>query len=313
MFKNVQEEAARRKADAEALKASASSEGVNAQNMQTSDTGVQGFFGAKADYPAFTAKTYHDPNYAQNKVNVGNRIGEIDHRGPYQKMDAATTGPTAQIAKGPQDQFRGGQVGLVDALTRSANGDGPSLAQGQLQQATDQGIKQAMALAASARGVNPAVAARMAADQASATQQNAAGQSAQLRLQEQQQARQQLAGVLDQSRGADIGLATSQAGLDQQGIMQNATFQQQANANNLQSGVQQQQQRDDLVQKYLSMGMSLDQANMQAEIQQKQWNAGALNQAVAASKGVSTANSAQGTQLAGAGIGAAGALIAALA
>lgn len=100
--------------------------------------------------------------------------------------------------------------GLVSKLTAQMNGQGPSLAQAQLQQGTDQNIAQQMAMAASARGGSLGMAQRQAAMNAAGVQQQMAGQSGILRLQEQQQAQQQLAqliGQRDQTRQGLIGLA----------------------------------------------------------------------------------------------------------
>lgn len=113
-------------------------------------------------------------------------------------------------------QFRQGQAGLVNALQAQADGTAPSLAQGQLQKANEDAIKTQAALAASARGGNPILAQRQAAMNTADLQQVNAAKSAELALQEQGQARQQLAGVLDSARGQDINVNTSQAGLDQE-------------------------------------------------------------------------------------------------
>jgi hypothetical protein len=119
----------------------------------------------------------------------------------------------------PQDQFRQGQVGFVNQLQNMANGQGPSLVQNQLQQATDQNLAQQQALAASARGGNSGMAQRIAAQNAGNIQQQAAQQSAGLRQQEMLGAYGMLGNQLASARGQDIGLATGQAqiGLGAQG------------------------------------------------------------------------------------------------
>jgi hypothetical protein len=110
-----------------------------------------------------------------------------------------------QWAEGPQ-QFRTDQEGLIDQLKLQAAGQGPSAAQAQLQSAKDQTMAQQMAMAAGARGSSALAGAQQAAQfNAAQASQQAGAQSAALRAQEQQQATQNLAGVLGQARQQDMG------------------------------------------------------------------------------------------------------------
>jgi hypothetical protein len=113
----------------------------------------------------------------------------------------------------PDETFRQYQLGLAQQLQAQARGEGPSLAQMQLAQATDRSLQQALGAARSGLGSNPALAARTAALQASGTMGNAASQSAMLRLQEQQDAQRALAGLSGQARGMDLDTASTRAGL----------------------------------------------------------------------------------------------------
>ena len=126
---------------------------------------------------------------------------------------AAAQGQASQVNR-QDEQFRARQVALADALQAQSEGRGPSLAEMQLKQATDRNLKQQMAAAASTGG-NSALALRNARLGAVATGRQAATDSAMLRTQEQMNARQQLAGVLDSARGQDIGVNTSDANLRQ--------------------------------------------------------------------------------------------------
>lgn len=119
-------------------------------------------------------------------------------------------------------ELRARQTSLADALAASAAGEGPSLAQAQLQRANEQAVANQMALAASARGGNPILAQRQAAQNVAALQQENAGKSAELRLAEAIQARGQLGQVLDSARGQDIAVAGTQAGLDQEAARVNS-------------------------------------------------------------------------------------------
>lgn len=107
------------------------------------------------------------------------------------------------------DSQMGGQAWRLDARAR---GEGPSIADMQMRQGMQANAANAASMAASARGVNPALAARMAGNQASTANQAMAGQAALARLAEQQQAEAQLAGVQGQ-RAAMLGQ-------EQQGALQ---------------------------------------------------------------------------------------------
>jgi hypothetical protein len=104
--------------------------------------------------------------------------------------DAIRQAQTNALAVNPQQQA------LADVLRASVAGEGPSVAEAQLKQATDQNVQQTAGLIGSQRGLNPALAARLAAKAGADANQTAAGQGATLRAQEQIAARGQLADVL---------------------------------------------------------------------------------------------------------------------
>lgn len=101
---------------------------------------------------------------------------------------------------------------LIQALSDQSQGQGPSVAQNQLNQTTAQNVNRAAAMAASQKGVDPALAARLAVDSGSRANQEAQGQAATLRAQEQLGAQSQLGNVLYQ-RGQ---LGAQQLGLGNQ-------------------------------------------------------------------------------------------------
>lgn len=109
----------------------------------------------------------------------------------------------------------GGYNPLIKTLSKTAQGKGPSLITGQLMQATNRNIAQQMAAAASQRGINPALAARMATQNIADINQEAAFQANQARLAEIQAAREaELAARQAQSGATQAGgqLATSTRG-----------------------------------------------------------------------------------------------------
>jgi hypothetical protein len=178
------------------------------------------------------------------RIREGNQIDAYNaykFRGPAPTMTAASIQAAAMdpasmraatIATGPQAEFRGGQTALVSDLQNVLAGKTPSVAETQLARTVGRNIAGQQSLAASARGPNMALARRTAAMNVGQLNAQAGADAALLRAQEQAGARAQLGDVLATGRGADVGLATSQAGLEQQAAAENAGFQQQASGQN---------------------------------------------------------------------------------
>lgn len=122
------------------------------------------------------------------------------------------------------------QKSLADMLEEQSRGGGPSVAQNQLQAATDRTGQQAAGLIASQRGLNPALAARQVLQQQASANQAAANQSAQLRAQEMLNARQLLGQNLASQRSQDIG--QYQAAGDVANVIGTLQNNQNANRNN---------------------------------------------------------------------------------
>ena len=165
----------------------------------------------------------------------------------------------AQIDLAQQAAWADRQGGMADELQRRMMGQGPSVAQLQLQQGQQAALQQARAMAASNPSANPAQAMRMQQQAAENINTQTNQQAAMLRANEMQQAAGLLAGTVAGARGQDIGLATSQAGLRQgaglqtqaleaQGAMQRAGFQQQTNLANQEAELR----RNQLVQQLLA-------------------------------------------------------------
>lgn len=143
---------------------------------------------------------------------------------PTSTASRVTLGPAstyggATINRGEDQQVREGQMRLIGALQRQAAGEGPSLAGGMLRQGMDRNIKQQMAVAA-AQGQNP-LAQRSAALGTAQAQRQTAADAAQVKMQEQLNAQQQLGQALVSTRGMDLGVAQAQAGLLQQAGLTN--------------------------------------------------------------------------------------------
>lgn len=170
--------------------------------------------------------------------------GPFSTQGLYDQAGTAGNRQTPQFNFGYQDQTRQAQMGLMQQLQAQARGEGPSLAQLQLQRGQESAMANAMAMGASQRGANQAGALRNIGAQQAGIQQGLAADSAALRLQEQMQAQQMLAGLTGQMRGQDIGAAGQQTQFAQSGMQMN----------------------DQMVQFYVSQGMSLQDAQMKAKM-----------------------------------------------
>lgn len=148
--------------------------------------------------------------FGQKAGQFGNWVGDVTG------LNGAKAPEMRAVDFGQANEARAQQQALLQQLQQQysamAAGNGPSLAQGQLQQATDQNIANAMALGAAqqGQGLGYASALRGIADQSAAARQQQAAQSALIRNAEQMQAMQGLggiAGALGGMRGQDLGQA----------------------------------------------------------------------------------------------------------
>jgi hypothetical protein len=114
---------------------------------------------------------------------------------------------------------QGNQQALAQQLLAQSQGQGPNPAQGMLQQATNQNMRSAAGIVSGAKGINPALAARYAGQNAAAANQQSANQSSILRAQQQLAAQGQLGGLYGQMGQQNLG---------QQQILQEALARQNA-------------------------------------------------------------------------------------
>lgn len=183
---------------------------------------------------------------------IKDRLGQIDSR------QAPQTG-SVNINTGPQSEWRAREMALANQLGRVASGQEKGAGELAVGRQFQQGLAAQMAQQRMARGAGAGIAARAAARNAGDMTVNASGMAQQAALQDQGVARQLLAGVLGQGRGADIGLATSQAGLTQQG-----------NLANLHAKLQTMGMNDQAALGYLSQMFGISQAEMAARLAQEQ-------------------------------------------
>lgn len=109
--------------------------------------------------------------------------------------------------------FRNHQLALLNQLSAQARGEGPSLAQAQFDNATQNLANNQLALAQSGQG-SPGLANLTAAQNIGQGTQGLANQAATARLQEQLQAQQLLAGVAGQGRDQEIGASQFNVDVD---------------------------------------------------------------------------------------------------
>jgi hypothetical protein len=113
---------------------------------------------------------------------------------------------SAAFAPNAQEQ------GFTNRLIELSQGQGPSVAQAQMQEGLDQSNQQALALAASQRGINAGLAARLAAVAQGQNNQANNQQLGVLRAQEQLGANSQLGQELQSQRGGRMAEQTAQLG-----------------------------------------------------------------------------------------------------
>jgi hypothetical protein len=191
------------------------------------------------------------------------------------------TANAAQINTAAQDQFRARQLVLADRVNAVATGGQMGAGELAARREGNRAIAQQQAYARMGRGANAATAARTAATNTANIGLNTAGQAAQAATTDRQMADQTMAGLLTSGRSADIGLATGQAGLNQQAglanmdaqnqrVFQQAGLDQSTSLANMQSRLQAMGMNDQASLAYLSQLYGVDAAEMQARLQQEQ-------------------------------------------
>lgn len=163
---------------------------------------------------------------------TGTNSGFVAQGAPITKQDFQPgIAQSAQQFGGVFDQ----QSQLANQLQQASLGFGPNPAQIQLQQATNQNIQQNAGMLASQRGLSPALAQRLAAQNGAATNQQSAGQAALMGAQQQVAARGQLAGVLGTQQQGALGM--NQNLQNAQASQNSALTGMQSNLNSVNAGV----------------------------------------------------------------------------
>jgi len=212
-----------------------------------SQSDFQRKFGGIADAP------WYQPNGAA--YQTGNEDQMLQAYAAQRQAMAGRSAPTmnaSQINMGPQDQVRNAQMANLAQLQGQAQGQlvAPSQANLIAEMQRGQGNQQAMAQAAAQRG---GLGINQAQQQLTQSALGVGGAAVQQRAQEQGAMEQQIAQQSGQARQQDIGLATQQAGLNQQ-----------SNIANQQSQLQQQSMNDNMTAFYEQQGFNLEEARAKA-------------------------------------------------
>lgn len=196
---------------------------------------------------------------------IKTRLGGLDGRqaplaGNAARMNAARIDPTQQ------GQWRGDQRALAAQLQAVANGQQAGAGELAVNRQRQAGIAQQQAAMAAQRGGMAGLAGRTGARNMGTLSTNAAGMAREAAMADQGAARGLLAGVLGQGREQDLGLATSQAGLNQQAGMANQQAQNQFALADQAAKLQQMGMNDQQIAQLLAQLYGMNAAQMQATL-----------------------------------------------
>lgn len=175
------------------------------------------------------------------------------------RLGQIALGQASQLDPAMQAQFREQQMAQANRLGQIASGQMQGAGELAAQRQASRAVAQQQAMARMGRGMSAATAGRGAARNMAAIGADAAGQSQIAALQDQQAANAQLGSLLAQGREADIGMASQNAQLAQQRMLQQGSMDQQTMLQ--QGGMDQQMQLQNLNARLQMMGMN-DQARL---------------------------------------------------
>lgn len=181
---------------------------------------------------------------------------------PAPQAGQTRLGPTSMIDNSRQDQFRGREMALADQLAGVASGSQRGAGELAVGRQVGNALGQAYGAATMARGNSGAGAARAGARAAGSIGLGGAGMAKEAALSDQASARAQLAGVLAQGRGADIGVAGQNAGALNASTLQQGSMDQQVALENVRSQLQAQGMNDQAIQAYLAQLAQNNQFNI---------------------------------------------------
>jgi hypothetical protein len=276
----------------------------------------------QATAPEVDQQAFLNPSTGLRDLTADRAFRPEVHARQAQQVSAPRITPT-RIQTGVSDaragdamQARGQQQQALGLLSGAAQGTAPSVAQQQLQQGMDAGLRQQAAMAASARGGGGGqlMAQREAAMQGAQLQQQTAGNAAMLRAQEMAQARGQFADMTSGIRAGDQTAqqlaqqqAQAQAGLYQQGQIAGGQLGLQAGMANQMAGLQMTGLDDTQTLAHLGATLGIDTSTMQGQMQLQQLLSNNQLQTQGINAGVALGNQQATTNLIGGAMGGLGA------
>jgi hypothetical protein len=183
---------------------------------------------------------------------------------------ATQLGQAAQLAGGPQDQVRADQRAAAGYLQGVMQGNRAGAGELAVNRQVSGANAAQQAAARMARGSGAALAGRNAMRGMADIGLMGAGQAAQAQMQDQANAVGQLGGILAQTRGADLDFAGQNAQLQQQRMLQQGAFGQQAMLANQDAQLRMMGMNDAASAGYLQQLTGLDQAAWMRELQKRQ-------------------------------------------
>lgn len=139
-------------------------------------------------------------------ASMAPQIDANQFKSPLEGTEAGkrVTGQIGGLNQMNQQAFRNAQMGQLGYLQQQAQGKGPSIVEMQANRLAQQAAAQQMAQAQAANPMQSGLARRMAMQNTAQAQGDIAGQAAQARLQEIQQANAMLAQAAQAGRGQDL-------------------------------------------------------------------------------------------------------------
>jgi hypothetical protein len=212
-------------------------------------------FGGGGDIKKPTANEELVQRYArEGLLNAGNRQAP--------QSQATQLGAAAQLAGDPQAQIRAQQQEAAGFLQGIMGGQRAGAGELAVNRQVSGALAAQQAASRMARGSNAALAGRNAMRNQMDIGLAGAGQAAQAQMADQQQAVNQLGGILAQTRGADVDFAGQNAQLQQQRMLQQGAFNQQTGLANQDALLRQMGMNDAAITGYLSQLTGMDQAEL---------------------------------------------------
>lgn len=179
---------------------------------------------------------------------------------------AAQLAAASQLAGGPQDQVRGRMLSLADQMGAVAGGQQAGAGELAVRRQADQAAANQFAMQNMARGANAGIMARAAARQLGDLGTNTAGMASTAALTDQMNARGQLAGLLQGTRGQDLDFAGQNAQLEQQRNLMQGQFGQQTNLANQAAALQQRGMNDQYGLGLMGQYLNVSDAELRARL-----------------------------------------------